>query len=384
MYLHINGTECMPHHIVLLLDSTTDENHHYIIEEIGATVVRRIFSEYHDGHTMTAIAKGLNEDGYRNSRGRDFSVNNISNILGNEKYIGNYVYGDLEHPDAFPAIIDKHLFYEVQDKLKNNIHQPKTNTQEEYLLSGKLVCGVCGEKMIGESGTARDKSLRRYYKCKNRKFRLNTCDNAIVKKDFIEDVVFKIVLERLQDDGIVNIMVDGIMKSQEQENPEVASLKNELSSINRKINNVTNAIAETSDSTALVKKLKELECAKKNLEDSISRLKDRNVRYLREEVSYWFRRFVDGTVKNDELRRTIFRQLVNTVVWQKNNNDPDDDGEITVTINYPHTSGHSSEHFKHGSVDAQAVPPKQKHPNGCFCFGALLNAKRKPTRSVNF
>ncbi|MBO5837371.1 MAG: zinc ribbon domain-containing protein [Oscillospiraceae bacterium] len=52
---------------------------------------------------------------------------------------------------------------------------------DDYLLTTKLFCGKCGVYMTGESGTARNGTVHRYYKCNNAKYK-HTCDKKTVKK----------------------------------------------------------------------------------------------------------------------------------------------------------------------------------------------------------
>ncbi|MDH4872907.1 recombinase family protein [Pseudomonas sp. BN515] len=51
-------------------------------------------------------------------------------------------WGDI--PDAFPPVIDRELFYRVQQRLKPNANAPTPAAARKYLLAGLVRCGVCG------------------------------------------------------------------------------------------------------------------------------------------------------------------------------------------------------------------------------------------------
>ncbi|WP_137822839.1 recombinase family protein [Pseudomonas sp. D(2018)] len=47
-------------------------------------------------------------------------------------------------PDVFPAVVDKELFYRVQQRLLPKDDAPKPTAARKYLLSGLVKCGICG------------------------------------------------------------------------------------------------------------------------------------------------------------------------------------------------------------------------------------------------
>jgi site-specific DNA recombinase len=65
--------------------------------EEEAQIVRRIFQEYADGKSYSAIIAGLNRDGLKTKRGNAFGSNSLHDLLHNEKYIGVLIYGQLPY-----------------------------------------------------------------------------------------------------------------------------------------------------------------------------------------------------------------------------------------------------------------------------------------------
>ncbi len=151
----------------------------YVIDEKEAPAVRMVFDMYCDDKGYTTIAKALDLAGYRSKRGTPFAKNSIYDILGNEKYIGRYVFGatpkrskgiktrtvDEEAiviDNIIPPIISKEQWDMVQLKRKQNRRRTNLFRQNanEYLLTGKIFCGCCGGAM---SGRVNHKNGRDYY-----------------------------------------------------------------------------------------------------------------------------------------------------------------------------------------------------------------------------
>lgn len=132
-----------------------------------APLIKQIFEMYAAGSTQKEIVDHLNAEGLRNRRGSPLTVNSIRAVLKNKKYIGIYHYDGKEYPDVnFPALIDAETFDKVQRMLVQNRKAPARKwTKAEYLLTGKLFCGLCGHTMVGECGTGKSGAKYCYYNC---------------------------------------------------------------------------------------------------------------------------------------------------------------------------------------------------------------------------
>ena len=74
--------------------------------------------------------------------GTEFTVNQLSRIIRNEKYIGRITIDDTIYSDVVPPIIDARLFKEcnlMMDEHKHRQHESKS--EKPYILSGKMFCG---------------------------------------------------------------------------------------------------------------------------------------------------------------------------------------------------------------------------------------------------
>ena len=173
---------------------------YYEIDEPTAKIVREIFSMYAIGKTSAEIIRHCNMKGYKTSKGQEFNKSSIGRILTNERYKGTYKHGDVVIENGIPAIIDKELFEKVQIMVKRNYEaRGRSSASIDYLLSGKLYCGHCGEKMTGISGTSKTGKKHYYYKCNSRKNN-HSCEKENENKDWLETVVVKTTVEQVLTD----------------------------------------------------------------------------------------------------------------------------------------------------------------------------------------
>ena len=176
-----------------------DDDQHFKINPTLAPVVLNIFNDYISGKTQKEIRDKLNNKGLKNANGREFTINNISKILTNRRYVGNYIYKDVVIENGIPAIVPNDVFDKVQEMIATNKRAPSRHKAvDDYLLTTKLYCGKCKSFMVGESENARGRRYS-YYKCVSTKLN-KTCDKKAVKKDWIEDIVIYQVMKFIDDD----------------------------------------------------------------------------------------------------------------------------------------------------------------------------------------
>lgn len=144
------------------------DNGKLVIVEEEAVIVRKIFEMYAtDGVGIRAIAKWLDEQGYKNSKGNPFSFSTIRKIISNPKYKGYYCGGKTHKTDyklkeikqldesewvmykdetgmVVPAIVSEGIWDKANHILSRRsakmISDNPTSYQNKYKYSGKLVC----------------------------------------------------------------------------------------------------------------------------------------------------------------------------------------------------------------------------------------------------
>lgn len=191
-----------------------------VIDDERAAIVRRIFGEAAAGRTQAEIARRLNADGIAAPRGngtrkrQGWVLTGVRAILLNEKYLGIWKFNEREfvkvpgtkrrvsrkRPERdvitkeLPhlRIVSDETWALVQQRFADNRaryrvaeRKPRSSfgragKPSSYLLSGLLVCGVCGAPMTLHGGG----EGRRYYRCDDNAKR-GTCDNALSVREAV-------------------------------------------------------------------------------------------------------------------------------------------------------------------------------------------------------
>ncbi|MPM21371.1 hypothetical protein SDC9_67815 [bioreactor metagenome] len=144
------------------------------IDPDESEIVRRIFSRYLLGQSVSKIIKDLEAEGFKTLHGKEkWNDRVIRNMLQNEKYIGDallqktYIADIFTHQakknngelpqyyvhDCHPAIIDRVTFQRVQEEIARRASLRKVSSKAKtelskysgkYALSELLICGNCG------------------------------------------------------------------------------------------------------------------------------------------------------------------------------------------------------------------------------------------------
>lgn len=195
----------------------------YSINEKEAQAVRMIFDMYADGYGYMMICNKLNNEGYKTKLGRSFAKNSISEILRNEKYLGRYVFNKrlskksgnrkfksddeiVRIDNALPSIVSQELWDKVHSKMNTQL-KPRMNATRNYLLTGKLECGLCGSAYVGASYIKGSKEGSKYYMyaCTSRDNK-NGCTNKSIRADKLENYVIDFIKhELLNDEAIIRL-----------------------------------------------------------------------------------------------------------------------------------------------------------------------------------
>lgn len=247
----------------------------FVIDPKTAPIVKLIFDMYASGSTITEIITYLNNQGYRTRAGKEFTKSSLTVVLKNEKYIGRYKYKDLiDDEDAIPAIIDKSVFYKVQDMLKVNRRMPSHKwNYTDYLLTDKLFCGKCGSMMVGESGFGKMGVKYNYYNCvKHRREKI--CDKKTVRADWLEElIVERVIKDIVNNDKMIEFIADRTWEyylSNDEDQENIKSLQNQLADVDKAINNLVRAIELGVINDVTVNRMQELEGQKAALTAAIA------------------------------------------------------------------------------------------------------------------
>ena len=303
-----------------------DEEKFFQIDPLKAPFVVEAFRRYNEGATMKELMNWLNDSGVTTNRNQKFTYNSVQKLLTNKRYIGENHFKDIVMPDSIPAIVDKDLFEEVQLKIKKNSRAPaRHKAEDDYLLTTKLFCGMCGAMMFGECGTGRNKVVHHYYKCATAK-RFKTCKKKTVRKEWLEDLVIAETMKLIQDDAVIDAIVAEVMELQDQENTTLPLLEKQMREVENGIENMLNAIQAGVLTNSTKLRLEKLEAQQKELEVRIAEEKIARPRLSENQVRFWLTRFrkLDPNVKSH--RETLINTFVNAVYLY--------DEKVLIAFNY--------------------------------------------------
>ena len=303
-----------------------DENRFFQIDPLKAPFVVEAFKRYAEGATMKGIMNWLNSQGVTTNRNQKFTYNSVQTLLTNRRYIGENRFQDIVMPDTIPVIVEKELFDRVQEKMAKNRRAPaRHKAEDDYLLTTKLFCGMCGAMMFGECGTGRNKVVHHYYKCANAK-RTRSCKKKTVRKVWLEDLVINATLEMLQDDQAIDAIVEMVMQLQDQENTTLPLLEKQLKETETGIQNMLNAIQAGILTSSTKERLEALEAQKKELEVRITEEKLAKPKLSADFVRFWLTRFRKLNPQIKSHRETLVNTFVNAIYLY--------DDKVLLTFNY--------------------------------------------------
>ena len=286
----------------------------YEADPVTAPIVKEAFERYAAGEPMKEIVVFLTESGIRSGRGNPPSINTVTRILHNRKYIGEYSFKDIVVPGGMPAIVSEDLFNRVQERMAKTKRAPAQHkAEDDYILTTKLRCGKCKCFMVGESGRSKSGySQYRYYKCVSAKKRRG-CDKKAVRKDWIEDLVIDRIRQLLFDDELIDRIADKLVEESEKESAVLPNLERQLAETEKAITNMLNAIQSGIVTTSTKQRLEELEERKETLEIDILREKAERPVISREMFRAWIEHFREGDAGDRKHRQMLADRFVNVI-----------------------------------------------------------------------
>lgn len=301
------------------------EDKHFEVDPDTAPLVRVIYEKYAAGETLFEIIRYLNNAGYKTPRGKPFARTSLDKLLKNEKYIGIYKFKDIIYDeDAVPALIDKDLFYKVQDMLEKNKRAPVKNwNYSDYLLTGKLFCGHCGDPMVGKAGHGKSGRKYDYYICKKN-------DKKPVRKEWIEETVLQEVHRILDDDEIFQMIVDNTWEyylEQDMKEHEREAMLKQIADIEKGIANLSKAVEQGMPFDVVSGRLDELSGQKIALQKAIAELEiQKGFKLTKDHIQFFLEQFrsMDASDRNCEKR--LISVFVNAIYVY--------DDKLKIAFNY--------------------------------------------------
>ena len=308
---------------VKMLGYVGEVDHKYEVDQATAPTVRRIFKEYTEGVPMQKICDSLNNAGQKTVRGNKFTVNSLRNILVNRAYIGEYKFGKTLIPDGMPRLIDDETFQKAQAKLEANKRGGKGAIKklhpeieiEDYWLTGKICCGLCGGTMQGVSGTSRSGNLYYYYSCIN--YRKHTCTLKYQRKELMEKIVLYILDDLINDPALRIIIAEKCYAYHQAQNDDngayEASIRAQLKDVEGKLNNLVKAIEAGIFNSTTAERMNVLENQKSMLNDALLAEQNRKKCDLTLNTIVKFLSSLVGDINNPDTRRRLLEFFIDKI-----------------------------------------------------------------------
>jgi hypothetical protein len=194
----------------------------YAIDEVPASEIQGLFENYAKYNSLTVATRWWNS-----VSDRKYEMQEIKKKLKNQIYIGVHPSGLNDY--FCEPIVDKELFYDVQEKLKTNVRTRKNNSV--FLFSGIIKCNTCGRVMVGNKTTRhyKGKQLYNYYYRCNHAYQDSMCSNRKILSEIkIENAVINALKLALADSNV-------FVKISTQEKIENEKHKNARNNIKAKI-----------------------------------------------------------------------------------------------------------------------------------------------------
>ncbi len=176
-----------------------------------APLVPRIFELYaHRRLGSAAIAAWLNERGYRTARGGPWSPDGVLRVIRNRSYLGQIYYRGHWYDAPHQPLVDGQLFEKAQRLLTRRSEDVSTRraNASDYLLSGSIRCGRCGQAYIGTAAHGRHQRYT-YYTCLTRvRYGTRQCANDRLPADKLEAAVLGRLRDVLADQRLLGRAVE--------------------------------------------------------------------------------------------------------------------------------------------------------------------------------
>ena len=97
-----------------------NEDRKFEVDPEKAPFVLEAFRAYAGGMTIKEIVDMLNQKGLTSSHGNPITINIVTDMLKNRRYIGEYRFRDIIQKDGIPRIVPQELFDLVQSEREKN------------------------------------------------------------------------------------------------------------------------------------------------------------------------------------------------------------------------------------------------------------------------
>lgn len=253
----------------------------------------------------------------------------VEKLMQKTLLYGSMTYGGTTIEDYCTPIIDRATFDRLQvanSAGKAKVRRPGSGaySKDRAMLSGLCFCGVCGQRAYINRRTAKGRVYESYY-CNGK--------HAGFRKGLLEDLILDAAVDLLSGEKYETAKAQLLekIKCADPVEEDRSAILNEIMALDKKLDNLTEAIADAPHSASLLLKLAEFEARRDNLSaklqkpaelqydvlyDVLDDLRDKVVDVLKDEKS-----------STDDLR-TALSLFISAITLYPN-------GEVVITHTLP-------------------------------------------------
>lgn len=188
----------------------------------------------------------------------------VERLFAKPLLYGSFTYGGTTIVDYCAPIIDKQTFDRLQVATRSGkakIRKPGSGafSKDRAMLSGLLRCGVCGENVYIFRRKSKGRVYETYY-CNHK--------HSNYRRALLDDLILSAAVDLLTGEKYESAkakLIEAMRQTEAQEDEDRDAIVAEIVRIDKKLDNLTDAIADAPHSASLLLKLAELEARRDNL-----------------------------------------------------------------------------------------------------------------------
>ena len=300
----------------------------YVPDEYEKEVVKKLFELYADNYSLKYLQDYTKSIGAATRQGKPFSIQTIARMLRNDFYIGILRYNAQGHEpiivtNIIPPIIEKGLWDRVQYRHSRQKDVRPRKRKDLYSLTGKIICGYCGNHFFGiRSGSTHNGKYYdyKYYVCAQSKA-YRTCTCKRLRKDFVEDIVLKEIKKHILNERaiyqIANEMIKKLGENPDGQKKQLKELKKELTTVKSQISELLELRSlKLVNNSYVAEHMAQYDTKAKELEMQIYAIEQQTKMTISHAmiVDYLNKMLDISDTTDDEVLQTIFNNFVDKII----------------------------------------------------------------------
>ena len=293
------------------------------LDPATAPIALEVHTRYLEGKAIKDIVQWLNERGVRGRNGQKVGYSFVTGILKNWAYAGVYTWGKMKDeqgnvildadgapvplvrvPDGIPAIV---TIAQKERCISRLEFKKRANAKAEFLLSGKMICPVCGNPMHGETCFDKYNVQRFRYVCKGKR---KAC-TGVYWQESIEPIVASSIRSMLSDHETLEYIADRFVHYRSNQKPQasIEAAQADLKAIIKQRDNLIKAVEDGMPYIHVKEKMEKLDAQQAGIERKIDELNHAKREITKTQVLQVLMWALEGAVSDKEILNAFVSQV---------------------------------------------------------------------------